>query len=161
MDRGILNFPLRKNSGDLRGAIAVHTKLEYFSNHLGGILIHDPAMLILRIFEVAIGRIGTQRLTGFTLCLEHCSDLLAGVFGIPFVDDIEEGSKIAVLLVGTVHTVIDSDETDICAGQNYLGVVYVYKAEKVDGRRVQRIKIIYNCIGEFTLLDAATNEKTA
>ena len=39
--------------------------------------------------------------------------------------------------------------------------VYVYKAEKVDGKRVQRIKIIYNCIGEFALPDAAQDEKTA
>ena len=39
--------------------------------------------------------------------------------------------------------------------------VYVYKAEKVDGKRVQRIKIIYNCIGEFALPDARTDEKTA
>lgn len=39
--------------------------------------------------------------------------------------------------------------------------VYVYKAEKVDGKRVQRIKIIYNCIGEFALPDATTNRKTA
>lgn len=39
--------------------------------------------------------------------------------------------------------------------------VYVYKAEKVDGHRVQRIKIIYNCIGEFALPDAAEDEKTA
>ena len=27
--------------------------------------------------------------------------------------------------------------------------IYVYKAERIDGRRVQRIKIIYNCIGDF------------
>ena len=39
--------------------------------------------------------------------------------------------------------------------------VYVYKVEKVDGKRVQRIKIIYNCIGEFTLPYAAQDEKTA
>ncbi|MBS6028010.1 MAG: DUF4368 domain-containing protein [Negativicoccus succinicivorans] len=39
--------------------------------------------------------------------------------------------------------------------------VYVYKAEKVDGKRVQRIKMIYNCIGAFALPDTATNEKTA
>ena len=45
--------------------------------------------------------------------------------------------------------------------REFVEKVYVYKAEKVDGHRVQRIKIIYNCIGEFTLPDAATNEKTA
>ncbi|HHX72117.1 MAG TPA: DUF4368 domain-containing protein [Clostridiales bacterium] len=27
--------------------------------------------------------------------------------------------------------------------------IYVYKAERIDGRRVQRIKIVYNCIGEL------------
>ncbi len=27
--------------------------------------------------------------------------------------------------------------------------IYVYKAEHIDSRRVQRIKIVYNCIGEF------------
>lgn len=45
--------------------------------------------------------------------------------------------------------------------REFVEKVYVYKAEKVDGHRVQRIKIIYNCIGEFTLPDAATDEKTA
>lgn len=45
--------------------------------------------------------------------------------------------------------------------REFVDKVYVYKAEKVDGHRVQRIKIIYNCIGEFTLPDAATDEKTA
>ena len=45
--------------------------------------------------------------------------------------------------------------------REFVEKVYVYKAEKVDGHRVQRIKIIYNCIGEFTLPDAAEDEKTA
>lgn len=45
--------------------------------------------------------------------------------------------------------------------REFVEKVYVYKAEKVDGHRVQRIKIIYNCIGEFTLPDAAKDEKTA
>jgi len=39
--------------------------------------------------------------------------------------------------------------------------VYVYKAEKVHGHRVQLIKIIYKCIGEFTLPDAERDENTA
>ena len=36
-----------------------------------------------------------------------------------------------------------------------------YKDEKVDGHRVQRIRIIYKCCGEFNLPDTATNKKTA
>jgi site-specific DNA recombinase len=45
--------------------------------------------------------------------------------------------------------------------REFVEKVYVYKAEKVDGHRVQRIKIIYNCIGEFALPDVAKDEKTA
>lgn len=45
--------------------------------------------------------------------------------------------------------------------REFVEKVYVYKAEKVDGHRVQRIRIVYNCIGEFTLPDAAEDEKTA
>lgn len=33
--------------------------------------------------------------------------------------------------------------------REFVEKIYVYKAEHIDGRRVQRIKIIYNCIGEF------------
>lgn len=42
--------------------------------------------------------------------------------------------------------------------------IYVYKAERVDGRRVQRIKIVWNCIGEFTppvSTSAVEQEKSA
>ncbi|MGM9592167.1 MAG: DUF4368 domain-containing protein [Oscillospiraceae bacterium] len=45
--------------------------------------------------------------------------------------------------------------------REFVEKVYVYKAEKVDGHRVQRIRIVYNCIGEFTLPDATEDEKTA
>lgn len=45
--------------------------------------------------------------------------------------------------------------------REFVEKVYVYKAEKVDGHWVQRIRIVYNCIGEFSLPDTATNEKTA
>ena len=45
--------------------------------------------------------------------------------------------------------------------REFVEKIYVYKAEKVDGHRVQRIRIVYNCIGEFNLPDAAANAKTA
>lgn len=34
--------------------------------------------------------------------------------------------------------------------REFVEMVIVYKAERIDGRRVQRIKIVWNCIGEFT-----------
>jgi site-specific DNA recombinase len=33
--------------------------------------------------------------------------------------------------------------------REFVEKIYVYKAERIEGRRVQRIKIVYNCIGEF------------
>jgi len=33
--------------------------------------------------------------------------------------------------------------------REFVEEIYVYKAERIDGRRVQRIKVVYNCIGEF------------
>jgi site-specific DNA recombinase len=34
--------------------------------------------------------------------------------------------------------------------RKFVKKIYVYKAERIDGKRVQKIKIIWNCIGEFT-----------
>ncbi len=39
--------------------------------------------------------------------------------------------------------------------------VYVHKAEYVDGRRVQRIRIVWNCIGEFSPPEPCDQRKTA
>ena len=33
--------------------------------------------------------------------------------------------------------------------REFVEKIIVYKAERVDGHRVQKIKIIWNCIGEF------------
>ena len=33
--------------------------------------------------------------------------------------------------------------------REFVEKIYIYNAERIDGRRVQRIKIVYNCIGEF------------
>jgi site-specific DNA recombinase len=44
--------------------------------------------------------------------------------------------------------------------REFVEKIYVYKAERIDGRRVQRIKIVYNCIGEFDpLVSTSTSEQ--
>ncbi len=48
--------------------------------------------------------------------------------------------------------------------REFVEKIYVYKAERIDGRRVQRIKIVYNCIGEFdppVSTSTAKQEKSA
>ena len=48
--------------------------------------------------------------------------------------------------------------------REFVEKIYVYKAERIDGRRVQRIKIVWNCIGEFdppVSSSTTKNEKSA
>ncbi len=45
--------------------------------------------------------------------------------------------------------------------REFVEKIMVYKAERIDGRRVQRIRIIWNCIGEFMPPMHQKEEKTA
>ena len=45
--------------------------------------------------------------------------------------------------------------------REFIEKVYVYQSERIDGNKVQRIKIVYNCIGEFTPPAPNGHEKTA
>ena len=58
-----------------------------------------------------------------------------------------------------VRKYTDITELDAELIRVFVEKILVYKAEKVDGHRVQRIKIIYNGIGE--ILTTPINEKTA
>ena len=52
------------------------------------------------------------------------------------------------------------DKKSMC-GYKDLTPYYVHKAERINGRRVQRIRIVWNCIGEFTPPMPQGEEKTA
>jgi 2,3-bisphosphoglycerate-independent phosphoglycerate mutase len=45
--------------------------------------------------------------------------------------------------------------------REFVEKIYVYKAERINGKRVQRIKIVWNCIGEFTLPASTEDKETA
>jgi len=47
--------------------------------------------------------------------------------------------------------------------REFVEKIYVYKAERIDGKRVQRIKIVWTCIGEFEppASTSTKNEKSA
>ena len=45
--------------------------------------------------------------------------------------------------------------------REFIEKVYVYQSERIDGNKVQRIKIVYNCIGEFTPPAPNGHKKTA
>ena len=117
-----LDTALAQFLGNLCRAVAGHTKVEDFLDHRSGLVINNPAGLIIRGFLVAVRRIGAERLTRLALCLEHRTDFLAGVLGIKLVENVDERGQIAFLLIGAVHTVVDGDEADIRLRECYLGV---------------------------------------
>ena len=45
--------------------------------------------------------------------------------------------------------------------REFVEKIYVHKAERIGGKRVQRIQIVWNCIGEFTPPVPEGKEKTA
>ena len=45
--------------------------------------------------------------------------------------------------------------------REFVEKVYVYQAERIDGQKVQRIRIVWNCIGEFTPPTVTNTEKSA
>ena len=48
-----------------------------------------------------------------------------------------------------VRQYTDIQELDAEIIREFVEKIIVYKAERVDGHRVQKIKIIWNCVGEF------------
>lgn len=45
--------------------------------------------------------------------------------------------------------------------REFVEKMYVYQAERIDGQKVQRIRIVWNCIGEFTPPTVTNTEKSA
>ena len=70
----------------------------------------------------------------------------------------KEESLNASHFLDLVRRYTDIRELDAEIIREFVEKIYVYKAERVDGHRVQRIKIIWNCIGEF---NTPANEKSA
>lgn len=97
--------------GNLRGAEAVYAPSKDLAHGLGCFLIHDPAVFALWIFQIPVGRIGGQWCAGHSFALEHIAHLLAGVLGVPFVEQVLHRDKVADAL-GGVDVVHNGDVAD-------------------------------------------------
>lgn len=108
---------------DLRWTEALHAPCEDLTDNGCGFIVHNPTSLwIGGVFHVAVGRVGGQILTRFTFLLHNRFDLFIAVLDIELIDDIQERSKVIILLIGAVHTAVHSDETDIVLGKKYFRV---------------------------------------
>ena len=76
-----------------------------------------------------------------------------------FITTAKEKSLNAEYFLQLVQKYTDIKELDAKIIREFVEKIIVFKAEKVDGHRVQRIQIIYNCIGAVEI--PSKHEKTA
>ena len=119
MDSRTVHFRSFQLLGNLGWAVAIHTPCKDLAYNHSGFLVYDPMFLwVIRVFHVAVGRIGSQVLPGFAFLLHGRLDLLAAVLDVKLVDDVQERCKVIVLLIGAVHTAIESNEATSCLGKS-------------------------------------------
>ena len=119
---GALHLFLCEYLGNLMGAVPLHCKPEDPPHHGGGFLVHQPVVFVLRVFFVAIDGVvggGLARLSLDTVC---CRNLFGLVTQIPFVHNIEKGSKLAAVLFLAVNVIGDSYKMNPILPEHYLGV---------------------------------------
>ena len=108
--------------GYLRGAFPGYAHFEDVTHDGSGLLVYDPVVFILRVLQVTIRRIRTERLSGIALGPEYSFHLLAGVLSVEFIENVDERGHIIINLILAVHTVVDGDEADIVGREHHLRV---------------------------------------
>ena len=108
--------------------------------------------IIQRLYEDNIeGKISDERFSKMTVNYEAEQHTLESrVAELKSAISSEKESALGVdHFLTLVRKYTDIKELTAEILREFVEKIYVYKAERIDGRRVQRIKIVYNCIGEF------------
>lgn len=118
--------------------------------------------IIQRLYEDNVeGKISDERFMKMSATYEsEQKELNARVTTLQdFINHAKEKSLNAEHFLSLVRKYTDIKELDAEIIREFVEKIIVYKAEKVDGHKTQRIQIIYNCIGAVALPEK--HEKTA
>lgn len=118
--------------------------------------------IIQRLYEDNVeGKISDERFMKMSATYEtEQKELNARVTVLQdFIDHAKEKSLNAEHFLSLVRKYTDIKELDAEIIREFVEKIIVFKAEKIDGHRTQRIQIIYNCIGAVEL--PSKQEKTA
>lgn len=110
--------------------------------------------IIQRLYEDNVeGKISDERFMKMSTTYEsEQKELNARVTALRyFIDHAKEKSLNAEHFLSLVRKYTDIKELDAEIIREFVEKIIVFKAEKIDGHRVQRIQIIYNCIGAVEL----------
>jgi len=120
--------------------------------------------IIQRLYEDNIeGKISDERFAKMSTTYENEQAYIKRrVFELKSAMTTEKESSLNVEhFLSLVRKYTEVQELDAEIIREFVQKVYVYKAEEINGQRVQRVKIIYNCIGEFNPPEQTENKKTA
>ena len=108
--------------------------------------------IIQRLYEDNIGgKISDERFAKMTANYEaeqHTLESRVAELKSTMTEEKESALNVEHFLT-LVRKYTDMKELTAEIIREFVEKIHVYKAERIDGRRVQRIKIVYNCIGEF------------
>lgn len=145
----VLNRNLRDSKKELEQAQARITKLDY---------------IIQRLYEDNIeGKISNVRFAKMSDNYEEeQSTLTMRIAELKtLIANENENADNTDRFLAIVRKYTDITEFTAALIREFVEKIYVYKTERIDGKKVQRIKIIWNCIGEFNKPPNAENEKSA
>ena len=118
--------------------------------------------IIQKLYEDNIvGKISDERFAKMTATYEAEQNQLESRIAEleSYIQVIKEKALNTEHFLKLVRKYTDIQELDAEIIREFINKVIVFKAEKVNGRRQQRIQIVYNCIGTIDLMQQ--NEKTA
>ena len=121
--------------------------------------------IIQRLYEDNLdGKISDERFAKMTTSYEDEQKMLESRIRElkAAIGTVTENASNVDAFLKLVRRYTDIQELTAEIIREFVEKIYVYKAERIDGKRVQRIKIVWNCIGEFTPPDKCKkDEKTA
>ena len=84
--------------------------MEYLSYHLRSRLVNEPLFSIFRRLFVAVWNSGRYPLAVFGFAFPNCTNLLAGLLGIPLVENVVERHHLQTRFGGGIHILLDRNE---------------------------------------------------
>ena len=110
--------------GDFLRAGPVDAAAVNLPDHMGGVLVDDQMILVIRVLPVAVDRTGPHVVPVFSLALQGAPGLYRDIMAVGVVEQIFQRHVQVVpgALMGGVDSVIDGDEADAIFRENLLQI---------------------------------------
>ena len=147
--RAELNRSLRDGKRELEQAQARIQKLDEIIQHL--------------YEDNLAGKISDERFAKMSTNYENEQKMLEGRVSelCDLISDEQETNINVERFLALVQKYTDIQELTAEVVREFVEKIYVHQVERIDGRKVQRVRIVWNCIGEFTPPMTHKPEKTA